>query len=132
MRKVAKKVCKLSLFSQLSAPIKSGVINHILNICRVLYHTRYRAVANNEIELFRTKIETFFFYFLNSGSRKCCCPSWSRGRLQKTHTSETSKNASLRYVCALIKKHDDHRHRHHCHYHVSHLQTVVAPNVFCS
>ena len=25
MRKVAKKVCKLSLFSQLSAPIKSGV-----------------------------------------------------------------------------------------------------------
>ena len=26
MRKVAKKVCKLSLFSQLSAPIKSGVI----------------------------------------------------------------------------------------------------------
>ena len=26
MRKVAKKVCKLSLFSQFSAPIKSGVI----------------------------------------------------------------------------------------------------------
>ena len=25
MRKVAKKVCKLSLFSQLSAPIKSGI-----------------------------------------------------------------------------------------------------------
>ena len=31
MRKVAKKVCKLSLFSQLSAPIKSGVslIGHV-------------------------------------------------------------------------------------------------------
>ena len=28
MRKVAKKVCKLSLFSQLSAPIKSGVTNY--------------------------------------------------------------------------------------------------------
>ena len=31
MRKVAKKVCKLSLFSQLSAPIKSGVTNGGLN-----------------------------------------------------------------------------------------------------
>ena len=30
MRKVAKKVCKLSLFSQLSAPIKSGVIGPFL------------------------------------------------------------------------------------------------------
>ena len=30
MRKVAKKVCKLSLFSQLSAPIKSGVMRVFL------------------------------------------------------------------------------------------------------
>ena len=34
MRKVAKKVCKLSLFSQLSAPIESGVT------CR--YETMFR------------------------------------------------------------------------------------------
>ena len=32
MRKVAKKVCKLSLFSQLSAPIKSGVTADVFQL----------------------------------------------------------------------------------------------------
>jgi len=37
MRKVAKKLCKLSLFSQLSAPIKSGVRDIKLKMIQVYF-----------------------------------------------------------------------------------------------
>ena len=64
MRKVAKKVRKLSLFSQLSAPIKSGVTQYFLkfryssakmfrtyrDVMRILQNILYRAVGYGDIE----------------------------------------------------------------------------------
>ena len=50
MRKVAKKVSKLSLFSQLSAPIKSGVM-------------RYLDKANVFLKCLRLVILPFFPYY---------------------------------------------------------------------
>ena len=42
MRKVAKKVCKLSLFSQLSAPIKSGVMEGVSRIWKIVKSNLFR------------------------------------------------------------------------------------------
>ena len=92
MRKVAKKVCKLSLFSQLSAPMKSGVSGILLFIIHYDNRGQVTKWACSSKSLECTYEEGVPFYFKEIHHRGCIA------RMEQSAHEDVFCNVLTRHV----------------------------------